>query len=183
MVNRVVKEKTKISTAGTSNSRGFTLIELTVVVFLISLMLLIAVPRVRDTILSDDLKKTVTHLMNTAYELRNESVRNHVDYILHFDLNTGTVWSYSVDMTPEAISEVKKQAWHMPEDVRIADIYYFGKEKISEGEVTIRFSKKGYLQPAVLHLSRGERYFTLIFHPFFTTIEVKDTYIDYRYAG
>ena len=183
MVNRVVKEKTKTSTAGTSNNRGFTLIELTVVVFLISLMLLIAVPRVRDTILSDDLKKTVTRLMNMTYDLRHESVRNHVDYILHFDLSTGTICSYSVDMTPEAVSEVKKRAWRLPDDVRIADIYYFDRQKISEGEVTIRFFKKGYIQPAVLHLSWGERTFTLIFHPFLTTIETKDSYIEYRYAG
>ena len=68
--NRVVTEKIRIFPIRTLNNKGFTLIELTVVVFLVTIMLLIAVPRVRDAVLTDDLQSTVNRLTNTARELR-----------------------------------------------------------------------------------------------------------------
>ena len=40
------------------NNKGYTLIEMTVVVLLIGVMIGVAVPKVRDTITSDRLKKT-----------------------------------------------------------------------------------------------------------------------------
>jgi general secretion pathway protein H len=180
MEKRVEKEKTKISQAGKLNKKGFTLIELTVVVFLIGLMLLIAVPKVRDTMLSDGLKSSVNHLINTARELQCDSVRNQVDYICHLDINNNLTWTYSTDMTPEARDEMKKRSFQFPEGVKIADIYRFGKEKKTDGEATIKFSSKGYVQPTVIHLARGDQYFTLIYHPFLSYIKTYDRYVDFQ---
>jgi len=182
MVNRVVKEKIKIFPAGMLNNHGFTLIELTVVVFLATLMLLIAVPRVRDAVLTDNLHSTVNRISNTARELRGEAVRNQTDYILHIDLNGNRLWATTADATPEARDELKKKAPRLPGDVTIVDMYYFDQEKRSDGEAHITFSKKGYIQPTVLHLARGNRFFTIIFHPFLHRIETHDRYTDYRTA-
>ncbi len=162
------------------NKNGFTLIELAVVVFLITIMLLIAVPRVRDSVLTDSLQSTVNRLTNTARELRGEAVRNQTDYILHIDVSGNRLWATSTDATPEARDEIKKRAPRLPGDITIADVYYFDQEKLSTGETGITFSKKGYIQPTVLHLARGERFFTIIFHPFLQTIETHDRYMDYR---
>jgi general secretion pathway protein H len=178
--NRVAKRKIRISTAGKLTNEGFTLIELTVVVFLASLMLLLAVPRVRDTMLTDGLKSTVNHLANTARELRSDAARNQVDYVLHLDLNNNLIWTYSIDMTPEAKSEMKQRSFHIPENVKIQDVYRFGGNKITDGEATIRFYKRGYAQPTVLHLARKDDRFTVIFEPFVSLIKTYDRYIDYR---
>ena len=148
------------------SNKGFTLIELSVVVFLIGLMLLIAVPKVRDTMLSDDLKKAVNHLTGTARELRSNAIRNQVDYILRLDIDNGLIWAHSADMTPEAREEMKKRAFKLPEKVKILDVYLFGKEKIIDGEALIRFSRKDYMHPAVVRLAQEERRFTLVFEPF-----------------
>jgi general secretion pathway protein H len=178
--SRVAKTITRISTAGKRTNEGFTLIELTVVVCLISFMLLLAVPRVRDTMLTDGLKSTVNHLANTARELRSDAARNQIDYVLHLDLNNNLIWTYSIDMTPEAKSEMKRRSFHIPEDIKIQDIYRFGGDKISDGEATIRFYKRGYTQPTVLHLARKDDRFTVIFEPFVSLIKTYDSYIDYR---
>ena len=180
MENRVAKTRTRILTAGKLTNDGFTFIELTVVVFLMGFMLLLAVPRVRDTMLTDGLKSTTNHLANTARELRSDAARNQVDYILHLDLNNNLIWTYSIDMTPEAISEMKRRSFHIPEDVKIQDIYRFGGDKISDGEATIRFYKRGYVQPTVLHLTRKDDRFTIIFEPFVSLIKIYGRYIDYR---
>ena len=149
-----------------ASSKGFTLIELSVVVFLIGLMLLIAVPKVRDTMLSDGLKTTVNHLTGTARELRSDAVRNQVDYVLRLNLDNNLIWAHSADMTPEAREEMKKRAFRLPEEVKITGICLSGKEKITEGEALIRFSRKDYMQPAVVYLAQKDRHFTLVFEPF-----------------
>ncbi|MEA1935501.1 MAG: prepilin-type N-terminal cleavage/methylation domain-containing protein [Thermodesulfobacteriota bacterium] len=173
------KRKTKILIAGKLNDNGFTLIELTVVVFLIGLMLLITVPRVRDAMLTDGLKSTVNYLTNTARELRSDAVRNQANYVLHLDLDNHMIWTYRAEMTPEARKEMKDKSYRLPEEVTIQDIYCYGKDKITDGEATVTFFKKGYVQPAVLHLAMKDRYFTLIFNPFLSTVETLDRYIDY----
>jgi len=175
-------KKTKTLRAGKLKSSGFTLIELTVVIVLISLMYLIAIPRVRDAILTDDLQKAVTRISNMTQEFRSESVRNHVDYILHINLNDNLLWTYTADSTPEARDEARKKSWNLPEAVKIADVSRFDGEKITDGEFTIRFYKKGYVQPTVLHLTKDERIFTLIFRPFLSSVETHDTYIDYQHS-
>ena len=180
MESRAAKTRIRMSTTGKQTNEGFTLIELTVVVFLISIMLLLAVPRVRDTLLTDELKSTVNHLANTARELRSDAARNQVDYVLHLDINSNLIWTYSMDMTPEAKNERKQRSFHIPEDIKIGDIYRFGETKVSDGEATIRFYKNGYAQPTVLHLARKDDRFTVIFEPFLSLIKTYDRYVDYR---
>ena len=104
------------------NNRGYTLIELSVVVLLIGMMLLIAVPRVRDTLIDDDLKAVTRRLISSARELRNESVREQTDYILHIDLTNPAFWVYPADTTAEKRLALRKGAFLFPEGVRIADV-------------------------------------------------------------
>ena len=160
--------------------KGFTLIELGVVVFLIGLMLLIAVPKVRDTMLGGSLETVANQLTGTARDLRSDAVRNQIDYILHLDLDNNLIWTYSVDMTPEARDEIKKLAFKLPEEVKIMDVYFSEEEKATEGEATIRFSRKNYTQPAVIHLAEKDRRFTLIFEPFLNSVRICDKYIDFQ---
>lgn len=162
------------------SNKGFTLIELSVVVFLIGLMLLVAVPKVRDTMLSDGLKTAVNHLAGTARELRSDAVRNQVDYILRLDLDNNLVWTHSADMTPEARDEMKKRAFKLRKEVKILGVYLFGKEKVTDGEALIRFSRKDYMHPAVVHLAQKDQRFTLVFEPFLSSARTYDKYIDFQ---
>ena len=161
-----------------AHSKGFTLVELSVVVFLIGLMLSIAVPKVRDTMLNNGLKTAVNRLTGMARELRSDAVRNQVDYILRLDLDSNLIWTHSADMTPEAKDEMRKRAFKLPEDVNILDVCRFGKEKVTDGETLIRFSRKDYMNPAVVHLAQKDQYFTLVFEPFLNSVRTYDKYID-----
>ena len=164
------------------NRRGFTLVELTVVIFLVGLMLLIAIPRVRDTVLTNELKSTVNYLTRTALELRSTYVREQIDYVLRLDINERLIWFHTSDMTPEAKSEAKKRSYHLPGNVKIADGYRFGREKQTDGEIIIRFFREGYIEPTVVHLVDGSDFFTLVFEPFLNDIKVHDRYVDIEYS-
>ncbi len=159
---------------------GFTLIELSVVVFLIGLILLIAVPKIRDTILYDDLERTASYIKNHARLLRNDAVREQVDYLFHINIDGNSLWTQSADMTPEAIDESKKEALILPEDIDILDIYPLGsRDKITMGEFIIRFSRKDYTYPTVLHLGSKDKKMTLVFEPFINRVSTYDRYVDF----
>jgi general secretion pathway protein H len=177
-----VRVKIRTLTTGKQNKKGYTLIELAVVVLLISLMLLLAVPRVRDTLLNDSLKSAARHIIGTARELRYDAVREQVDYVLHIDLGSRTIWTYSADMTPEKKDQRKKDAYRLPDDLKILDIYHPEGEKKNEGEDTITFFSKGYIQPSILHLARGDRAVTLVFQPFLTGIKIYEEYVDFSFS-
>jgi prepilin-type N-terminal cleavage/methylation domain-containing protein len=163
------------------NNRGYTLIELSVVVLLVGMMLLIAVPRVRDTLLNDDLKVVTRRIIGAARELQNESVREQTDYILHMDLNQPAIWSYAADTTAEKRAELRKKAVRLPEGIRIADIRQADGIKKTEGEVAIRFFRRGYTEPTVIHLAKGDRVFTLVFNPFLRTLTVYEKEVDFSF--
>ena len=59
-----------------------------------------------------------------------------------------------------------------------ADVAFADEGKKNQGEVIIRFFTQGYVQPAAIHLTDDERTMTLIFQPFLSTFEVKDSYVD-----
>lgn len=159
---------------------GYTLIELTVVMFLIGVMLFLAAPRIRSTLLDDGLESVARHLVGTSRELRNESVREQLDYVLQIDLNGGMIWAYAADMTPEKRAERQKGAFRLPANVKIADVSRSDREKQKDGEAAITFFKKGYVQPAVVHLAQGDRSYTIVFQPFLNTVKTYDHYLDFQ---
>lgn len=163
------------------NNRGYTLIELSVVVLLIGIMLLIAVPRVRDTLLNDDLNAVTRRLINSARELRYEAIREQADYILHIDLSHPAFWSYPADTTAEKRAELRKEAFRFPEGIRIVDIRQADEARKTEGEAFIRFFRQGYAAPSVVHLAKDDRVYTLVLNPFLPTMTVYEKYIDFSF--
>jgi prepilin-type N-terminal cleavage/methylation domain-containing protein len=163
------------------NNRGYTLIELSVVVLLIGIMLLIAVPRVWDNLLNDDLKAVTRRLINSASELRYESVREQTDYILHIDLSHPGFWSYPADTTAEKRAELRKGAFRFPEGIRIVDVRQADEARRTEGEALIRFFRQGYAAPTVVHLAKDDRAFTVILNPFIPAMTVYEKYVDFSF--
>lgn len=165
------------------NRNGYTLIELSLVVFLLGLMLFLAVPRVRDSLINDALSASVRRTIGAVRGLRADSVREQVDYVLQFDLKNNAFWTYSADMTPEKQQERKESAFHFPEGVKIADIDQPGLGKRTDGEATVKFYKQGYIQPTVIHLARADRYATIVLAPFLSTIKTYEKYAEITPEG
>jgi len=159
--------------------RGYTLVELIVVLFIASLLLFLAAPNLRRAFLDDQLVSTGKKLIALAQELRADAVREQLTYCLHIDLDQGRYWTSSTDMTPAKRDERKKAATSFPEDVKVTDGYPVGDEKKTEGELTVLFFKNGVVQPTVLHLGNGDEHLTLFFEPFINRIRMLKEYIDF----
>jgi len=195
------KNMKSISSPRSTGVKGYTLIEISVVIVLIGVMFLMAIPRVQDTLTGDRMRSAVRNLSGTARELKANAVREQVDHYLHLDLDQRRVWNTRDDMTAEIRTLRRSQARSLPSGVRIADVALAdeGKKnqgeviirfvriadvaladegKKNQGEVIIRFFSQGYVQPAAIHLTDDERTMTLIFQPFLSTFDVQDKYVD-----
>jgi Tfp pilus assembly protein FimT len=136
------------------------------VIMIIGVILFLAVPATRDVLMTDNLKKTARQLIGLERKLRIDAVRDQIDYILNFDLPATAFWITTPDMTPEKIDDVKKNAQHLPEGVIIADITGVNDQKLTTGEIKLRFTKHNTSPPAVIHLIEEENKITLTLSPF-----------------
>ena len=155
------------------NKKGYTFIELTVVVLLISLIFALAIPRFRYAILTDNLKSTSRKLVGTIKNLRSQAFREQKNFLLHFDLELNRFWVESTDMTKEEQILARKKAASLPKDVRVLGVRSGAKEKDTDGETAIRFDKKGYVQQSVISLgSEDGREFAVVLSPFLPRVKV-----------
>jgi prepilin-type N-terminal cleavage/methylation domain-containing protein len=160
------------------NRRGYTLVEIAVVIVLVGVIFLIAIPKVRDTLSGDAMRTAARHLSGAARELKASAVREQIDHFLHLDLDRRLYWNTRDDMTADARTARRSQARPLPSGVRFADVSLAGTGKKNEGEVTIRFFSRGYVQPTVIHLTDDDRVMSLILQPFLSTFDVQDKYVD-----
>ena len=68
--------------------KGYTLIELIVVIILIGLIFSITAPRFQAAVLTDNLKSTTRNLIGKINELRTEAVQKQETQVLCFDLES-----------------------------------------------------------------------------------------------
>ena len=163
------------------DSKGYTFIELTVVVALIGVMISLSVPRIRYAILPDDLKRVTRRMTGIIKNLRIEAVREQDSFFLHLDLESNKFWIDSEAMTEEERLVAGEKASSLPPGVRILDVWVRGQGKKQYGEAAIRFNKKGYVQQSVIHLgSEDDREFTLVLSPFLRKVKVTEDYVEFE---
>lgn len=168
----------RTSITGKLSKKGFTLLELLLVIVLIGVILVLAVPSTRNALTGDSLKKASRQLIGLERKLRTEAVRDQLDYILNIDLSDSSYWVIASDMTPEKHAEIKKSRRHFPADVVIMDIVDENNNKKSGGEVKIVFKKNNVCTPAIIHLSYKEDKMTIVINPFLGVTDIYDQYMD-----
>jgi prepilin-type N-terminal cleavage/methylation domain-containing protein len=164
------------------NAKGYTLIELIVVVILIGIIFSFAAPKFRDAVLSDDLKSATRNLIGEIRKLRSESIQSHVDHYLNFDLEKNGYWHMSGRATPEGGTSARDNSMvYLPGDVRITDVWLKDKGKKIAGETAIKFTKNGYAQQSAIHLeSEDGREFTIVVNQFLPEVKVIERYVEFE---
>ena len=187
-------------------SRGFTLLEVMVVMVLLTMVTAFAMPGLRSALFSDQLKATARKLMGLVVETGQEAVRSQAEQTLHFDLENNQVWVSSAKKTvkgkdPDSIWDQtsvwdQKPVWDsdatappedtekrriltIPDSVKVVDISSVAAGKRATGATVIRFSTKGYVDKTLIHLRDDEgRDMTLILSPFLAVTRFVDSYVD-----
>ncbi|MBW2644847.1 MAG: prepilin-type N-terminal cleavage/methylation domain-containing protein [Deltaproteobacteria bacterium] len=166
----------RISIAGKSSNKGYTLIELVAVVVLIGLFLTISVPKLRETLFSSNLKSAVRRLTGTIEQLRSDAVREHQELRLNFDLDSESYWVTSSNMNDKEIEDVTRI--RLPSGVDLIDIVS-PSGKVMVGSAKIRFSPRGYVEEALIHLGdRSDNVYTLFLPSFLPKVKIENQYIE-----
>ena len=160
--------------------RGFTLIELIVVISLFGLMLFFSLPRIQNNPFLDDSKKSARWLVGKVQVLKESAIRDQKQYSLHFDLDSGRIWETNESMSQEDHENAELNSYALPDDVRIVDVEYPAKEKITTGQTEITFYKAGYTDKAFIHMQEGETYLSFLIEPFLSNIQVIEEYVAFE---
>ena len=169
-----------LETTRNRQCRGFTLIELIVVISLFGLMLFFSLPRIQNNPFIDDSKKSARWLVGKVQALKESAIRDQKQYSLHFDLDSGRIWETNESMSQEDHENAELNSYALPDDVRIVDVEYPAKEKITTGQTEITFYKAGYTDKAFIHMQEGETYLSFLIEPFLSNIQVIEEYVAFE---
>ncbi len=167
---------------------GFTLIELSVVIFILGLALSFALPRIMS--LEDvELKHSARRLSGTIRYLTDQAAYAKTLYLLTFDLKAGT---YAVKYClPERDPPHNMECYDdrnvlgkmvsLPNTVRFQDVVVMNQkfQPEDEGAAVIPFYPDGYIFPALIHLKdlRGAQY-TLQVNPITGRVKILEGYVE-----
>jgi prepilin-type N-terminal cleavage/methylation domain-containing protein len=162
---------------GFKRIKGFTLIELIVVISLISIMLFFAIPRFQSNILSDSTKDVSRWILLKIPYIKERAAREQKRYVLHVGLDSNKLWVTHEAMLEEALQSAETNGYKLPEDIKLLDVEYPDQEKISVGQADIYFNEKGYSDKAIIHLENDDNErFSFLIEPFLLRVRLYNSY-------
>jgi Tfp pilus assembly protein FimT len=161
-------------------SRGLTLIELTIIIVILGVMLSLIIPRLGE-IGDANLKRSARHLTGMIRYLRDESQSRKLVYRLRFDIQGGRYWAEVMTVTSDQTVEFRRA-----ESVIGAEGSLSGQTTFRDAQVAshpddpfIQFTPDGWVENAAIHLRNGDdKDFTLLVNPLMGTTELRDGYIE-----
>ena len=156
--------------------KGFTLLELIVVISLLSIMLVLTVPRFHETLFLDETKTSSRWIIGKIRALKEAAIRDQKQYTLHIDLDTERFWVTDESMAAEALESATLNAEPLPDGLKIADIEYPIRGKIDSGQTEITFYKDGHSDKVLIHLQHGAQYESYLVEPFLSDVTRYETY-------
>lgn len=165
---------------GIRHQQGFTLLELIIVCLLITVSLAFTVPKLRQTMVVDQLAASSRKIIAMIKEVRNLAAQKQQPYVIHFDLDGKKIW-YQPDAqksTKERETEKPPPGFQLPPTVHLQDIQTGTAERKTAGDISLWINKQGYMDQTILHLvDDQDKVISLALSPFLSTIKVHDTYI------
>lgn len=160
--------------------KGFTLIELIVVISLISIMLFFAIPRFQRSVLSDSTKDVSRWILLKIPYLKERAAREQKKYILHVSLESNKLWITHEAMPEEALQSAETNGYELPEDIKLLDVEYPDQEKLSAGQADIYFNEKGYSDKAIIHLENDDsEKLSFLIEPFLLRVRLYNRYAEF----
>ncbi len=163
------------------SDRGFTLIELVVVMALMSIMLAFSMPRFRNTLLSDPSREVSRWILLTVPALKKRAVQEQKQYILHIDIDDNQLWVTDDTMSEEEAEAAISKGLVLPDGLNLLDIEYPGRERITSGQAEIRFYRKGYSDKAYIHTEDGDNgQRSYLIEPFLHRVKRYEQYVAFE---
>ena len=155
--------------------RGFTLVELLIVLFLFGLLLTFVVPSFSRPGTLSSSSRQLTADIRTVRAAAAATKRLHR---LHLDLDQRTYWVAALDGDRDVpVTGLLPALTTLPDGIRFRDVLTPTQGALSTGRAFIQFFPLGRTERVVIHLQEGEdRFLTLAVSPITGHIEIRDGY-------
>lgn len=161
-----------------NNQRAFTLVELSIVLFLLSVFAVVSVP-LFSSVGENNLNQGARRIGGMVKYLYNEAALTATPHRLVFDIDQGSC-------TPQELADNNEwqnargtvRLYRLPADVQMKELWIDGKGKLTTGTATIDFHPQGWLPATTVHLQRGEKQLSVHLLPFTGTAEIEEGYHD-----
>ena len=165
----------------TYSQRGFTLIEMTLVVLLLGLLANLTLPLL-SSMEVDRLNATARRISGTVKYLYNEAIMTGLEQRLVFDLADNSFITAQLDPDGELRENSGPgRRYQLPESVRIESIFQPQRGERREGQITTAMLPGGWLEETIIHLRNDkDRQMTLRLVPLTGTTELYEGYWDLR---
>ena len=157
------------SASAIPHSKGFTLIELTVVIVILGVMMTLVIPQLGE-IGEANLKRSARHLTGMIRFLRDESQAKKTVYRLRFDIQDGKYWAEEFTILSEGTSEGKAEGSAefkrlqsaMANEGSLAGQTSFKDVQVGShpDDPYILFTPDGWVEPAFIHLRNSDDKFS-----------------------
>lgn len=163
--------------------RGFTLIEVTLVLFIVGLMVALVFPRIPN-VGGGNFKKEARTLSGFISGLYAEATFTRRNHRLVIDLDSQRYWG---EMAPDVEQNTVYQPLEstflrpvrLPSGVRVVDVEEPSRGKLHGGKVYAHFHPLGRAELVMIHMEdEGGDELTLKVNPFSGGVEVLDGYVD-----
>lgn len=158
---------------------GFTLIELSVVVFIIGLMGLYVIPNIGDRLFHTQTKLSLRRIAGNIKEVFNLAAIKRQTYYFVIDLDKDRYWVALPDDKGNLSEEASTHMIHveLSNKIDLVDVAT-AKEKYSKGENIILFTPRGLSEKHLIHLKSNDTNYTLIISPLTGQVEIKEGYAE-----
>jgi prepilin-type N-terminal cleavage/methylation domain-containing protein len=166
--------------------KGFTLLELTLVLFLIGLILSLTMPRLENFLFQSDLKEVARSLKSTVYTLRSQSISKNIYTTLHFDLDNNLYYGTRGDLLKDLDVSGERSPMvlpkKLPQGVRFLDASNISTPRKQLGVLSSTFNPKGVFEETVLHIAdRHQNVMTIIINAYTGGFMLYDEYVTVEY--
>jgi len=153
-------------------ARGFTLFELLIVISIFAVLLTVFVPVFQSSVPFSQSESNTGQIVNLIEDLKKRSVSNQESLSLHIDTSQDLLWISGISMDDEAMETAREKGVPLSEEISILDIEYPGLKEDGQKEYVIRFSKYGYSDFALIHMTDDGEDLTIWIEPFLFDVQV-----------
>ncbi|WP_175530235.1 pilus assembly FimT family protein [Desulfobacula phenolica] len=159
---------------------GFTLMELIVVLFIISIMMTFAVPEFSGKIFRSDTETTLNWIIFNVGKLKTESRHQGKNLFMCIRPDTNTISIKETQPDPDISDGETICEFLLPEDVRLDGVDFNVQGQEADNGLCIQFYKKGYSDHAIIHISDNDgNTFSCLIQPFLQKVNIYERYIQF----
>ncbi len=162
-------------------ARGFTLIELMVVVALMGIFLSLTIPNFRNAVFIDGARRDCRFIIGMAHKLRNRAAETGKRHMLNISVTNRTIWETRESMTEEERREAENDPHFISEDILAVNVERPERGVILNDPAVINFYPGGHSDMVLIRFKdREQESVSILIEPFLPEVKLYDKYVEFK---